>query len=80
VGLVLDAAVVVLAIIVCGSLGLLAWTLAVNGRAVMGLERRRIAAARKGLAVAERTLHERLAPTEAALRDANDRIRPKGDR
>lgn len=79
-GLVLDAAVVALAIIVCGSLGLLAWTLAVNGRAVMGLERRRVAAARSRLAVAERTLHERLAPTGAALRDANDRIRPKGDR
>lgn len=79
-GLVLDAAVVALAILVCGSLGLLAWTLVVTGRAAVVAEGRRVSAARAELAAVERTLHDRMAATGAALRDASERIRPKGDR
>ncbi|HET7686943.1 MAG TPA: hypothetical protein VFM19_11095 [Candidatus Limnocylindria bacterium] len=79
-GPVLDAAVVVLALLVCGSLGLLAWTLAVGGRAAVRTERERVAAARAELAMTERALRERSAAVETALRGANERIRPKGDR
>lgn len=79
-GPVLDAAVVVLALLVCGSLGLLAWTLAVGGRSAVRAERERIAASRAALAVTERRLLDRSAAVKTALRAANERIRPKGDR
>lgn len=78
-GLVLDAAVVLLAIGVCGSLGLLAWTLAVNGRDAVRTELARVAQTRSDLAAAGRRLRDRSAATEAVLRQANERLRPKGD-
>lgn len=78
-GLVLDAAVVVLALLVCGSLGLLAWTLAVGGRSAIRHDRERVSAARLTLATAERRLRTRMAATEAVLRAANDRMRRMGD-
>lgn len=78
-GLVLNAAVVVLALLVCGSLGLLAWTLAVGGRQAVRHEHERVIAARAALVTAERALRTRMASTEVALRTANQRIRPKGE-
>jgi hypothetical protein len=79
VGVLLNAAVVLLALLVSGSLALLAWTLAINGRDAVRAERARVAAARASLASTETTMRERLATAGATLRDVNDRIRPKGD-
>ena len=78
-GLVLEAAVVALALLVCASLGLLAWTLAIGGRQAVRPERERVSAARAELATAERRLRSRLAATEAVLRTANERMRRTGD-
>lgn len=78
-GVLLNAAVVLLALLVCASLALLAWTLAINGRDAVRAERARVAAARASLASTEATMRERLASAGATLRDVNDRMRPKGD-
>lgn len=69
-----------LALLVCGSLGLLAWTLAVGGRRAVGLERERVSAARAELAVAERRLRDRLATAGTALRTANQRMQRENHR
>jgi hypothetical protein len=79
VGVLLDAAVILLALLVSGSLALLAWTLAVNGRDAVRAERARVAAARASLASTEVTMRERLATAGARLREVNERMRPKGD-
>jgi hypothetical protein len=79
VGVLLNAAVVLLALLVCASLALLAWTLAINGRDAVRTERARVAAARASLATTEATMRERLAIAGATLRDVFDRMRPKGD-
>ena len=78
-GPLLNAAVILLALLVSGSLALLAWTLAVSGPEAVRAERARVAAARASLASTETAMREHLAKVGAALRDVNDRMRPKGD-
>jgi hypothetical protein len=56
---ILDLAVVALALVVCGTLGLLAWTLGVTVPAAARRARDDVARARLRLADAERRLRER---------------------
>jgi hypothetical protein len=53
---ILDLAVVALAVMVCGTLGLLAWTLGVTVPSAARRARRDVARAREGVAAAERRL------------------------
>jgi hypothetical protein len=71
---VFDVAVVVLAVGVCGSLGLLAWTLGVGSEATIERARREVNAARDTLADAEARVAARSAAIHAAL------ARVQGDR
>jgi hypothetical protein len=77
VGLLLDVALVVLAVLVVGTLGLLAWTLGVTGLDSVRQERERVSALRQGLTDAER----RLPSQSAAIREVLQRLsaRLKGD-
>ena len=77
-GPILDLAVIALAVLVCGSLGLLAWTLGVTGVRAVRLERLRVADARARLAAVERSLPERLAAIDEVLVQLSRRL--KGDR
>jgi hypothetical protein len=67
---ILDLAVVVLAVAVCVSLGLLAWTLGVSITAVLRRTRENLVNTRLELTVAERRLRE-TAMTLAEARDAS---------
>ena len=69
-----------LALLVCGSLGLLAWTLAIGGRPAVEHERQRVTAARAELAVTERKLQERMATADAAVRMMNQRMQRENHR
>ena len=60
-GLILDLAVAALALLVIGSLGLLAWTLGVSSVRATRQGRRRVAIARQGLRAAEDGLPSRAA-------------------
>jgi hypothetical protein len=71
---VFDVAVVVLAVGVCGSLGLLAWTLGIASGATIERARREVNAARDALADAEARVAARSAAIHAAL------ARVQGDR
>jgi len=62
VGWILDLAVVAVAILVCTSLALLAWTLGISATRALRRLRRDILLARLELAVAERRLRGRPAP------------------
>jgi hypothetical protein len=66
---ILDLAVVVLAVMVCVSLGLLAWTLGVSVTRVLRRTRENLVNARLELTVAERRLRE-AARTLAETRQA----------
>jgi len=65
---ILDLAVVVLAVMVCVSLGLLAWTLGVSITRVLRRTRENLVNTRLELTVAERKLRE----AARALADARD--------
>jgi hypothetical protein len=67
VGLILDLAVAVLALVVIGSLATLAWTLAVSAVRATGRGRARVAAARRAVADAEPRLARDAARVDAAL-------------
>jgi hypothetical protein len=69
-----DIAVVVLALGVCGSLGLLAWTLGAGSVATVKRARRQVSEARDRLA----STHGRIQPTSAAIHDTLARL--QGDR
>ena len=56
-GLILDLAVAALALLVIGSLALLAWTLGISAVRSVGRERQRVADARRAVAVAEDQIH-----------------------
>ena len=66
---ILDLAVVVLAVMVCVSLGLLAWTLGVSVTRVLRRTRENLVSTRLELTVAERRLRE-AARTLAEAREA----------
>ena len=72
-GLILDLAVVALAVAVIGSLALLAWTLAVNVVRAVADGRADVAAARRRVVDAETRLHVAGARTSAALEWLNER-------
>ena len=69
---ILDLAVVALAVMVCGTLGLLAWTLGVTFPAAARRARREVMDARHGVAVAERRLRG-LSQTARGLTGEGDR-------
>jgi hypothetical protein len=73
VGLILDLAVVALAVAVIGSLALLAWTLAVNVVRAVDDGRVEVAAARRRVAESEARLHDAGARASAALAWLNER-------
>jgi hypothetical protein len=77
VGLLLDVALVVLAVLVVGTLGLLAWTLGVTGLDSVRQERERVAALRQRLTDAERRLPSRAAAIREVLQRLSARL--KGD-
>lgn len=77
-GPILDLAVIALSVIVCASLGLLAWTLGVTGVQAIREERARVQAARLRLASAERSLLEQTAAISEVVTDLSRRF--KGDR
>jgi hypothetical protein len=78
---VLDLAVALLALMVCVTMGLLAWTLAVNIPAVLRRSRASLLQARLELAVAERRLRDaarqRTEATQAP--DAGNGAHPTGE-
>lgn len=81
-GPVLDLAVVALSVLVCLSLGLLAWTLGVTGVRAMREERSRMATLRTRLAERERRLAARVEHADAVLRRVSGTVTQalKGDR
>jgi hypothetical protein len=62
---ILDLAVVALAVMVCGTLGLLAWTLGITVPNAARRARREVMDARHGVAVAERRLRRLTEATRA---------------
>lgn len=58
-GLILDLAVVAVTLVVLGSLGLLAWTLAIGATRAVGEGRARVAGMRRAVADAEARLSTR---------------------
>ena len=72
-GLILDAAVVALAVAVIGSLALLAWTLAVNAVRAVADGRVEVAAARRRVTETEARLQVAGARASAALARLNER-------
>ena len=72
---ILDLAVVVLAVMVCVSLGLLAWTLGVSITRVLRRTRENLVNTRLELTVAERRLRE-AAKALAQARDAGNATAP----
>ncbi len=77
-GPILDLAVIALSVLVCISLGLLAWTLGVTGVQSVLAERARVAQARARLAAIERWLPERRLAMAQVLAQLSRRV--KGDR
>jgi len=73
VGLILDAAVIALAVAVIGSLALLSWTLAVNAVRAVADGRAEVAAARQRVTDAEGRLQVAGARASAALARLNER-------
>ena len=73
VGLILDAAVVALAVAVIGSLALLTWTLAVNAVRAAADGRVEVAAARRRVTETEARLHVAGARASEALARLNER-------
>ncbi len=79
-GLLLDVALVVLAVLVVGTLGLLAWTLGVVGLDSVRHERERVAALRLRLTDAEHRLPPRAAEVREILRQLSVKLGAlKGD-
>jgi hypothetical protein len=78
VGLLLDVALLALAVIVCGSLLLLAWTLAITGPESVRRDRAKVAVARERLSLAERRMAHEGEALRAGLRELS--VRLKGDR
>jgi hypothetical protein len=76
VGLILDLSVAALALLVIGSLALLAWTLAVSGVRSVRRSRRQVAESRRGLADAGGRLEASAATITATLADLAARTRP----
>ena len=72
-GLILDAAVIALAVAVIGSLALLTWTLAVNAVRAVADGRAEVAAARRRVTDAEGRLQVAGARASAALARLNER-------
>ena len=68
-GLILDLAVVALAVLVIGSLALLAWTLAVSSVRSVRRSRAQVAASRRSVADAEARLRSAAAGAVATLSD-----------
>ncbi|MGH2429406.1 MAG: hypothetical protein ACRDGV_11095 [Candidatus Limnocylindria bacterium] len=73
-GLLLDLAVVVLAVAVTVSLGLLAWTLAVTAVTAVGRARRRVTDARASLAASQARLAEASSAARATLGRVSARV------
>jgi hypothetical protein len=73
VGLILDLAVVVLAVAVIGSLALLAWTLAVSAVRAVSDGREKIATARRGVNEAEQRLATASGHASSVLARLNER-------
>jgi hypothetical protein len=76
VGLILDLSVVALALLVIGSLALLAWTLAVSAGRSVRHGRRSVAASRRALAEAQDRVLASAAATSATLADLAARTTP----
>jgi len=76
VGLILDVAVVALALIIIGSLGLLAWTLGISAVRATRLGRRRVAVWGRSATAAEAWLQTNAADTSATLADLAARTNP----
>jgi hypothetical protein len=72
VGLILDLAVVALAVAVVGSLALLAWTLAVGAVRAVEDRRREVAVARRRVIAVEERLHTARVEASAALARMTD--------
>jgi len=80
VGLILDLAVVALAVAVIGSLALLSWTLAVSAVRATREGREQVAALRRSVDEAEERLHAASARASATLTRLGERTAPSGDR
>jgi len=76
VGLILDLAVVAIAVVVVGSLALLTWTLAVSAVRSVNRERRRVESARRKVADMETRLTDTAARAANSLEHWNRRTRP----
>jgi hypothetical protein len=79
VGLILDLAVVALAVAVIGSLALLTWTLAVNAVRAVADGRAEVAAARRRVADAEFQLRAATGRAAWTLARLSDRMTATGD-
>ena len=73
-GLILDLAVAALVVVVLGSLGMLAWTLAVSSVAATRRARLRVANARREIDRLERELHDARARTLDQLERLTDAV------
>jgi hypothetical protein len=83
VGLILDLAVAALALVVIGSLGLLAWTLAVSGVRAVRSGRERVSLLRETVADGEARIQRAALRASAALAEISertDRYGTPGDR
>jgi hypothetical protein len=83
VGLILDLAVAALALVVIGSLGLLAWTLAVSGVRAVHRGRQRISVLRQTVEDGEARIQRAAVRASAALAEISqrtDRYGTPGDR
>ena len=76
VGLILDLAVVILGLLVIGSLGLLAWTLAVSSVHSVEQSRERVSGSRRTIAETEARLRTSAADATATLSDLAARTTP----
>jgi hypothetical protein len=77
VGLILDLAVVALALVVIGSLALLAWTLAVSAVRATRRQRREVEAARISVGEAQARIEAGSARATASLERLAERTRPR---
>jgi len=73
VGLILDLAVAALALVVIGSLGLLAWTLAVSGVRAVHRGRRQVSVLRDTVADGEARIQRAAVRASAALAEISQR-------
>ena len=79
-GLILNLAVIVLAMVVVGSLALLAWTLGVSAVRHVRDGRKQVASSRQSVADAEARLRSASARATATLAELAQRTDPQGDR